>query len=752
MQISESEANIVDKPSRPRWTVLEIGLTVTTAVLAVALVVFITLFGTRKDPVTPCTSADCAIAAARILENMDPSADPCKDFYKYACGGWLKKNIIPETSSRYGVFDILRDELEVVLKAVLEKSDDTARDAFKKSRTLYASCIDQEKIEALNSQPLLELLGNVNEWPIATVDWNTTQGPTWILEKNLANLAKKYRVRPIVNTYVGIDDKNSTSYIIHIDQPGFGLPSRDYYFSPTASYFKAREAYKDFIVSIANIVRRDKAIPDDDVFVREQMEGLFNFEKKLAEASTPDENRTDITLLYHKMSISELSTNYSIGVSSTEPHDNFSWLAYMKEMFIGIKDIGNAENIVVYAPEYLIKLKTILEDESPSTIQNYIVWMLTVEHVESLSQKFKDARAEFRKALYGTTSDKARWRSCSSYVNNILSNAVGALYVEEAFAGDSKKVVQELVKWIREVFIANLDEITWMDEATKGRARDKALAIVDRIGYPEFIVDKDDPKIDQEYDELAYTTDKYFANTLASLAFDSKRRLARINTAVDKNEWISGAAVVNAFYSSSYNQIVFPAGILQPPFFGLDQAMSLNFGGIGMVIGHEIIHGFDDSGRNFDKDGNLVDWWSAESARNFKQKSQCIIDQYGNFQWDLAGGQNLSGINTLGENIADNGGIRQAYEAYMAWVKDNGEELPLPGLKLSHQQLFFLNFAQVWCGDYRPEYASNSIKTDVHSPGKFRVIGSLQNFEKFSEAYKCKASDAMNPISKCHVW
>nr|AOT86842.1 neprilysin [Petromyzon marinus] len=725
-----------------------IGLSVTVGLLAIALIVFIVLFATKETSTPPapgaCTSPDCTVSAARILENMDPSADPCKDFYKYACGGWLKKNIIPETSSRYGVFDILRDELEVVLKAVLEKSDDAARDAYKKSRTLYASCIDQEKIEALNSQPLLQLLGNVNEWPIATVNWNTTQGPTWIFEKNLANLAKKYRVRPIVNTYVGIDDKNSTAYIINIDQPGFGLPSRDYYFSETESYVKAREAYKDFIVAIANIVRRDKAIPDDDVFVREQMEGLFNFEKKLAEASTPDENRTDITLIYHKMSLSELSTNYSIG--------NFSWLTYMKDIFIDIKDISSAENIVVYAPEYLIKLKTILEDETPSTIQNYIVWMLTMEHVESLSQKFKDARAEFRKALYGTTSDKARWRSCSSYVNNILSNAVGALYVEEAFAGDSKKVVQELVKWIREVFISNLDKITWMDDATKGRARDKAFAIVERIGYPEFIVDKNDPKIDEEYADLAYSTTEYFANTLASLAFDSKRRLARINTAVDKNEWISGAAVVNAFYSSSYNQIVFPAGILQPPFFGLDQAMSLNFGGIGMVIGHEIIHGFDDSGRNFDKDGNLVDWWSAESAKNFKQKSQCIIDQYGNFQWDLAGGQNLSGINTLGENIADNGGIRQAYEAYMAWVKDNGEELPLPGLHLSHQQLFFLNFAQVWCGDYRPEYASNSIKTDVHSPGKFRVIGSLQNFEKFSEAYQCKASDAMNPRSKCHVW
>uniref|UniRef100_S4RQK9 Neprilysin n=1 Tax=Petromyzon marinus TaxID=7757 RepID=S4RQK9_PETMA len=699
-----------------------------------------TLWAALRSGSACCLLNNLVFLAARILENMDPSADPCKDFYKYACGGWLKKNIIPETSSRYGVFDILRDELEVVLKAVLEKSDDAARDAYKKSRTLYASCIDQEKIEALNSQPLLQLLGNVNEWPIATVNWNTTQE----YQKNLANLAKKYRVRPIVNTYVGIDDKNSTAYIINIDQPGFGLPSRDYYFSETESYVKAREAYKDFIVAIANIVRRDKAIPDDDVFVREQMEGLFNFEKKLAEASTPDENRTDITLIYHKMSLSELSTNYSIG--------NFSWLTYMKDIFIDIKDISSAENIVVYAPEYLIKLKTILEDETPSTIQNYIVWMLTVEHVESLSQKFKDARAEFRKALYGTTSDKARWRSCSSYVNNILSNAVGALYVEEAFAGDSKKVVQELVKWIREVFISNLDKITWMDDATKGRARDKAFAIVERIGYPEFIVDKNDPKIDEEYADLAYSTTEYFANTLASLAFDSKRRLARINTAVDKNEWISGAAVVNAFYSSSYNQIVFPAGILQPPFFGLDQAMSLNFGGIGMVIGHEIIHGFDDSGRNFDKDGNLVDWWSAESAKNFKQKSQCIIDQYGNFQWDLAGGQNLSGINTLGENIADNGGIRQAYEAYMAWVKDNGEELPLPGLHLSHQQLFFLNFAQVWCGDYRPEYASNSIKTDVHSPGKFRVIGSLQNFEKFSEAYQCKASDAMNPRSKCHVW
>ncbi|GLD75028.1 neprilysin isoform X1, partial [Lates japonicus] len=277
-----------------------------------------------------------------------------------------------------------------------------------------------------------------------------------------------------------------------------------------------------------------------------------------------------------------------------------------------------------------------------------------------------------------------------------------------------------------------------------------ARAIRERIGYSDNIMD--DKYLNNEYKDLSYNAEEYFENILQNLEYVQKKRLRKLRVKVNKEEWVTGAAVVNAFYSSSKNQIVFPAGILQPPFFSKGQAKSLNYGGIGMVIGHEITHGFDDNGRNYDKDGDLKDWWTPDSTQRFLELSKCIVDQYGNFSWDLANGLNLNGNNTLGENIADNGGIRQAYQAYKNYVNEHGEEPPLPGIELSHDQLFFLNFAQVWCGTHRPEQAVNSIKVDVHSPGKFRVLGSLQNFPEFAKAFNCNKSSYMVPDNICRVW
>ncbi|KAG1955359.1 neprilysin isoform a [Pimephales promelas] len=310
--------------------------------------------------------------------------------------------------------------------------------------------------------------------------------------------------------------------------------------------------------------------------------------------------------------------------------------------------------------------------------------------------------------------------------------------------------MDEMITNIREVFVSNLYDLAWMDAETKKAAEEKARTIRERIGFSENIMNN--TYLDQEYQDLSYNAEEYFENILKNLEFGQKKRLKKLRVKVNKEEWITGAAVVNAFYSSSRNQIVFPAGILQPPFFGKGQPWSLNYGGIGMVIGHEITHGFDDNGRNFDKDGDLKDWWTPSSTQKFHELSKCIVDQYGSFSWDLANRQNLNGNNTLGENIADNGGIRQSYQAYQNFVKKHGKEAPLPGIDLNHEQLFFLNFAQVWCGTHRPEYAVNSIKTDVHSPGKFRVLGSLQNFPEFAKAFQCQKKDYMVPEKICRVW
>ncbi|XP_054691849.1 neprilysin [Grus americana] len=747
---SESQMDITEmntpKPKKKlRCSGLEIGLAVVAILLAIVAITMIVLYATYDDGV--CKTSDCIKSAARILENMDTTAEPCNDFYQYACGGWLKRNVIPETSSRYSNFDILRDELEVVLKDVLDTPSSNDITAVQKAKTLYRSCINETTIDSRGGKPLISLLPNISDWPVATANWDSSYGAAWTAETAIAQLNSRYGKKVLINFFVGTDDKNSTAHIIHIDQPGLGLPSRDYY-ECTGAYKEACSAYVDFMISVAQLIVQERNISVTESEISEQMRRVMELEKEIANATTKSEDRNDPLLLYNKMTLAQLQNNFSLEIDRKV----FNWSKFINDIMSTVQiNVENTEHVIVYDPEYLIRLKSILNNYTPRDLQNYMIWRFVMDLVNSLSRSYKDTRNAFRKALYGTTSETAVWRRCANYVNGNMENAVGRLYVEEAFAGDSKHVVEEMIADIRDVFIKTLDELTWMDAETKKKAEQKATAIRERIGYPDEIV-TDDSKLNSEYQELNYKEEEYFENIIQNLVFTQKKRLKKLREKVDKEEWISGAAVVNAFYSASRNQIVFPAGILQPPFFSASQPKSLNYGGIGMVIGHEITHGFDDNGRNFNENGDLVDWWTEESARNFKELSQCMVYQYGNFSWDLAGGQHLSGINTLGENIADNGGVRQAYKAYENFVKKHGKEKLLPGLEMNHKQLFFLNFAQVWCGTYRPEYAVNSIKTDVHSPGKFRVIGSLQNSPEFSEAFSCSKSNYMDPAKKCRVW
>ncbi|NXH42743.1 NEP protein, partial [Dicaeum eximium] len=744
-QMDITEMNAPKPKKRLGWSRLEVGLAVVAVLLAIVAVTMIGLYATHDDGV--CKTPDCIKSAARILQNMDPSAQPCQDFYQYACGGWLKRNVIPETSSRYSNFDILRDELEVVLKDVLDTPSTSDIPAVQKAKTLYRSCINETAIDSRGGSPLISLLPNVSEWPVATANWNTSYGTAWTAERAIAQLNSRYGKKVLINFFVGTDDKNSTAHIIHIDQPGLGLPSRDYY-ECTGAYQEACSAYVDFMISVAKLILQERNIPVNENEISAEMRRVMDLEKEIANATTKSEDRTDPLLLYNKMTVAQLQNNFSLEINQKV----FNWSEFINAIMSTVQiNIDNTEHVIVYDPDYLLKLRSILKKYSSRDLQNYMTWRFVMDLVSSLSQDYKDTRNAFRKALYGTTSETAVWRRCANYVNGNMENAVGRLYVEEAFAGDSKHVVEEMIGDIRDVFIKTLDELSWMDAETKKRAEQKARAIRERIGYPDEIV-TDNDKLNSEYQELNYKEEEYFENIIQNLVFTQKKRLKKLREKVDKEEWISGAAVVNAFYSASRNQIVFPAGILQPPFFSASQPKSLNYGGIGMVIGHEITHGFDDNGENFNENGDLVDWWTEESAQNFKELSQCMVYQYGNFSWDLAGGQNLSGINTLGENIADNGGVRQAYKAYENFVRKHGKEKLLPGLDMNHKQLFFLNFAQVWCGTYRPEYAVNSIKTDVHSPGKFRVLGSLQNSPEFSEAFSCTTRDNMDPAKKCRVW
>uniref|UniRef100_A0A674EI10 Membrane metallo-endopeptidase-like 1 n=1 Tax=Salmo trutta TaxID=8032 RepID=A0A674EI10_SALTR len=742
---SESQMDIMEKSTKPvkrRWTVVEIGLSVLLLLVSCALTGLIVLYTSALRGSNVCTTPECVTAAARLLQNMDATVEACQNFYQYACGGWLERHVIPETSSRHSVFDILRDKLEIVLKGPTESDQD--RDAFKKAKTLYSSCMNETLIEQLDSKPLVRLIDSIGDWPVASEDWNSATEQAWSLEDTLATLNSRYHKKVILDMYVWTDDRDSRRHIIYIDQPALGMPSRDYYFND-GNYKRVREAYLQYMVSMARIAREDRNLTQEDDRVVEEMVQVLDLETDIANATSPAEERQDVTILYNKMTLSKLQESFNL--------NGFNWTRFVRGVLSSVAvDLQREEEVVVYSSPYLEKMNDVLSKHTVRTMQNYLTWQLVMERVSSLSRRFKDARAHYRKALYGTTVEEARWRDCVRYVQGSMENAVGALYVRETFAGESKRMVSDLISKIQEAYVETLEELNWMDDQSKEKAREKAMAIKEHIGYPDHILEENNLKLDQEYAHLNFSEENYFENVLENLQAEAHKTLKKLREPVDPDMWIIGAAVVNAFYSPNRNQIVFPAGILQPPFFSKQQLQALNFGGIGMVIGHEITHGFDDNGRNFDKDGNMLNWWSNYSAEHFKDQSQCMVQQYGNFNWKLAGGQNVSGISTLGENIADNGGVRQAYKAYMKWVEREGEELRLPGLDMDHKQLFFLNFAQVWCGAYRPEYASQCIKTDSHSPLEYRVLGSLQNFGAFSDAFQCKPGTPMNPEMKCRVW
>ncbi|XP_036918026.1 membrane metallo-endopeptidase-like 1 [Sturnira hondurensis] len=689
-----------------------------------------------------CTSPGCVIAAARILQNMDPSREPCDDFYQYACGGWLRRQVVPETNSRYSIFDTLRDELEVTLKRVLESPGTEDRPAVRKAKALYRSCMDESTIEKRDSRPLLNVLEAVGGWPVAMARWRDTGG--WKLEQQLAVMNSQFNKRILIDLFVWSDDQNSSRHIIYIDQPTLGMPSREHYTKKGGNQ-KVRKAYLQFMVLVATMLRKDVGLPEDSHLVQEDMAQVLKLETQLANATAPQEERHDVTTLYNRMKVPELQAKFRL--------KRFNWTLFIQSVLSSVKiKLHPDEEVVVYGAPYLQNLKDIIDAYSARTMQNYLVWRLVLDRISSLSQRYRNARANYRKALYGKTKEEARWRECVSYVNSNMESAVGSLYVKEAFSQDSKDAVRELVDKVQAAFVETLDELSWMDKATKQKAQEKAMSIRVQIGYPDYILDKRNRRLDKEYSKLDFSEHRYFENSLQNLKAGAQQSLKKLRKKVDQNLWIIGAAVVNAFYSPNRNQIVFPAGILQPPFFSKEQPQALNFGGIGMVIGHEITHGFDDNGRNFDKNGNMLDWWSNFSAQHFQTRSECMVYQYGNYSWDLAEQQKVNGFSTLGENIADNGGVRQAYKAYLKWRAEGGRDQHLPGLELTLDQIFFISYAQVWCGSYRPEFAIQSIKTDVHSPLKYRVLGSLQNLAAFANAFHCARGTPMHPLVRCRIW
>lgn len=706
--------------------------------IIIGLIIAVAILATRsKNDEGICMTDECVKAASNFLESMDTSVKPCDDFFQYACGMWNKKHVIPEDKASIGVFSRIRDDVDTILKNVMEKENGPSDvESVKKARRYYTSCLDLEKIENLTESIALPFIHSLGEWPVlgnkAGGHWNRS---TFRIEDLLVTIREYTNSPPIMDMYVYDDSKDPLTRILYIDQPSLGMPERSYYLKSRND--KVLMAYQTYATDMAVLMGADQAQ------AKQQMKEMVDFEIKLANLSMPEAERRDEQKLYNLMTIQQLIGNFT----------EFKWLNYFKAVMgkpgIGI-NIDQNERIIVRNPDYIRDVFKLISKTPPKTVANYVVWRAMKWMTDSLPSKFRALGQTYRAAIVGTSSVPARWKSCASEASDQFAMAVGRLFVNEAFNVESKEAALELIEMLRTSMKELISETEWMDDATKKVAKDKADHIEPRIGFSDAILN--DKVLHDKYNNLEAKSDEFFKNGVRAMKFYSIENLKKLRQKVDRSKWESSPAVVNAYYNPSRNQISFPGGILQPPFFSGKYPKYLNFGGIGYVIGHEITHGFDDQGRLYDKDGNLKPWWGQSSIDGFTKRANCTINQYSNYKVAEAN-KHLNGKLTLGENIADNGGLKESFRAYRAWVKKNGkEEQKLPGLDFSPDQLFFLNAAHVWCGVLRPKEAIRRILTDPHSNMKYRVIGSMQYNEDFARTFNCPKGSFMNPEKRCKIW
>lgn len=423
-------------------------------------------------------------------------------------------------------------------------------------------------------------------------------------------------------------------------------------------------------------------------------------------------------------------------------------LQYFNDILPEVSKVSENEVIIVYDVEFFEKFDALLKTTPKRAMANYVMWRVAAESTNYLTDALRKRQLKYASVIIGQQSEEPRWKECIDLVTSNFQIATSALYVRKYFNEGSKKVALEMVNNIKREFEEILKTVPWMDDSTRGTALAKVKNIATHIGYPDELID--DKNLVKYYENVKVDENKFLESILSINVFAADRTYQKLRKAVNKTDWEthSKAAVVNAAYSPIENSIRFPAGILQGQFFVANRPLFMNYGAIGSVIGHEITHGFDDQGRQFDAVGNLVDWWDSKTTSNYLERAKCIIDQYGNFT-DALTELNLNGINTQGENIADNGGVKEAYLAYQKHAKS---ELGLPGLNYTTNQLFWISSAQTWCAVFRPEALKKRILTGMHSPNEFRVLGPFSNMKEFSKDFNCKLDTKMNPSKKCEVW
>ncbi len=647
--------------------------------------------------------------AAFSTANMDLTANPCVDFYQYACGTWMVKNPIPPDQSRWGTFSQLEEQNQMVLRDILEKASvpSPQRTALDQQiGDFYYSCMDEGEIDKLGVTPLAP--------DLKRIDGLSSKAQ---ISEELVRL-HPLGVGALFDFSAEPDAKDSTRMIAGVEQGGLGLPDRDYYLNTDQRSVKIRNEY------VAHVQKMLELAGEPAAQAAAEAQAILALETELAKASLDRVSRRDPQQTYHKLTVKDLE--------ALAPA--IDWPKY----FAGL-GAPAFTTLNIAEPDFFKGLNTVLTGASLADLKAYLRWHLIHSEAPLLAKPFLDENFHFyRQILTGATELQARWKRCVNATDDDLGFALGKKYVEQVFPAQAKARVLGMIQEIEAMMHQDIQSLTWLTPATKQQALVKLQAVTNKIGYPDKW---------RDYSSVKIVRGDAVGNDERATEFEVHRVLNQIGTAVDRGEWHMTPPTVNAYYNPLENSINFPAGILQPPFFDNRRDMAGNYGAIGSVMGHELTHGFDDQGRQFDAQGNLHNWWTPEDAQEFEKRAECFIKEYS--AYTPVDDVHVNGKLTLGENTADNGGVHLAFLALMKSL----EAHPEPNINgFTPQQRFFLGYAQVWCQNVRPEEARLLAQTDPHSPGRARVNDVLGNMPEFAAAFACHAGQPMVHEPACRVW
>jgi len=644
--------------------------------------------------------------------SIDTSVDPCNDFYKFACGKFAANHPIPADQQGVDQFYALYNVNTQALNGILNKAAAGGAGRSPDEQKIgdyYKACMDTDAINAKGLAPAEPLLKEI--------DAVTSRDQLPVLIGKLQRIG--------VNVFFGYgeqqDFNDASKQIAFVSQAGLGMPEKDYYLRTGAKDVELRGQY---VAHIAKMLELAGSSPEQ---AAKDAKNIMAFETDLAKASMGVADLRDPEKTYHLQPIATFE--------ATIPGVDFG--AFQDAIRSPrVSELNNA------TPEFLPAMIKASHAADMETLKAYMRYQVLTKSAYQLPKKFADEHFDFYgRKLNGQPEQTPRWKRCSNAVDGALGEALGKVYVEQYFAGDSKTKMLQMVGDIEAAMDRDIDQLAWMSAATKVRAKEKLQAVANKIGYPDKF---------RDYTKLEIKPNDALGNQERAEAFENDRVLNKIGKPVDHNEWAMTPPEVNAYYNPSMNDINFPAGILQPSFYDPKQDDAVNYGHIGAVIGHELTHGFDDEGKKFDAKGNLSDWWTADDTKKFVEKTDCVVNEYGNFV--AVDDVKVNGKLTLGENTADNGGLVLAYMAYLDRAKKNGVDLAAKKDGYTAPQRFYIGFAQNWCENSRPEAIRTQVLTDPHSPDHFRTNGAIVNQPGFAGAFGCKKGSPMVPVNSCRVW